>query len=52
MKRSRKPKEILNYIHPNSLEKKFGGNLSDKESDFLPPSVPGVEGEVQKLKEF
>ena len=43
MYRSRTPKEIFNYIDPNMLEQKYGGNLPDKACDFWPPFVPGLE---------
>lgn len=30
-------KQLLEYIDPNNLEKRFGGNLPDKTSGFFPP---------------
>lgn len=30
-------KKLSELIHPDSLEKRFGGNLPDKEDNFFPP---------------
>ena len=37
-------KDLLKFIDPDHLEKKFGGNLPNKTSDFFPPRFnPWVE---------
>lgn len=32
-------KDLQELIDPNNLEKKFGGNLEDKTTDFYPPTL-------------